>query len=68
MPEGKEGDVVQCKSGGPQMTIIALDYASGEAICRWFEGRKPTEDIVDVVALACITTQTSTRERFRLRP
>jgi uncharacterized protein YodC (DUF2158 family) len=68
MPEFKEGDVVQLKSGGPTMTIIALDHSSGEATCSWCEGRKPTEDIFDVVALVLITKQKSTRENFRLRP
>jgi uncharacterized protein YodC (DUF2158 family) len=40
MPAFKEGDVVQLKSGGPTMTIIALDNSSGEATCSWWEGRK----------------------------
>ena len=57
MPAFKEGDVVQLKSGGPQMTIIVLDTSSGEATCSWLEGRKPTEDIFDVVALELSTKQ-----------
>ena len=68
MPEFKEGDVVQLKSGGPTMTIIVLDNSSGEATCSWLEGRKPTEDIFDVVALALSTKQKPPRESFRLRP
>ena len=68
MPEFKEGDIVQLKSGGPTMTIIALDHSSGEATCSWCEGRKPTEDIFDVVALALIAQPKPTRDRFRLRP
>jgi uncharacterized protein YodC (DUF2158 family) len=68
MPEFKEGDVVQLKSGGPKMTIIALDNSSGEATCSWVEGRKPTADIFDVIALALIPQQKPTRESFRLRP
>ena len=68
MHECKEGDVVQLKSGGSQMTIIVLDNSSGEATCSWWEGRKPTEDIFDVVALELITQQKPTRESFRLRP
>jgi uncharacterized protein YodC (DUF2158 family) len=54
MPAFKEGDIVQLKSGGPKMTIIALDTSSGEATCSRLEGRKPTEDIFDVVALELI--------------
>jgi uncharacterized protein YodC (DUF2158 family) len=68
MPAFKEGDVVQLKSGGPTMTIIALDTSSGEATCSWLEGRKPTEDIFDVVALELSTKQQPPREGFRLRP
>jgi uncharacterized protein YodC (DUF2158 family) len=68
MPAFKEGDVVQLKSGGPTMTIIALDTSSGEATCSWWEGRKSTEDIFDVVALELSTKQQPPREGFRLRP
>jgi uncharacterized protein YodC (DUF2158 family) len=68
MPEFKEGDVVQLKSGGRKMTIIALDISSGEATCSWWEGRKPTEDIFDVVALALIPQQKPTSESFRRCP
>ena len=67
MPEFKEGDVVQLKSGGPTMTIIALDNSSGEATCSWLEGRKSTEDIFDVIALALIPKQKPTSDSFRLR-
>jgi uncharacterized protein YodC (DUF2158 family) len=67
MPEFKEGDVVQLKSGGPTMTIIVLDNSSGEATCSWLEGRKPTEDIFDVVTLELSTKQKPPRESFRLR-
>jgi uncharacterized protein YodC (DUF2158 family) len=68
MPAFKEGDVVQLKSGGPTMTIIALDNSSGEATCSWLEGRKPTEDIFDVVALELSPKQQPTSQSFRLRP
>ena len=68
MHEFKEGDVVQLKSGGPQMTIIVLDNSSGEATCSWLEGRKPTEDIFDVVALELSTKQQPTSESLPLRP
>jgi uncharacterized protein YodC (DUF2158 family) len=33
----KVGDVVQLKSGGPLMTIVA-DEGSGNFFCRWFNG------------------------------
>jgi uncharacterized protein YodC (DUF2158 family) len=68
MPAFKEGDVVQLKSGGPTMTIIALENSSGEATCSWLEGRKPTEDIFDVVALELSPKQQPTSQSFRLRP
>jgi len=68
MPAFKEGDIVQLKSGGPTMTIIVLDHSSGEATCSWLEGRKPTEDIFDVVALELSTKQQPKSESFRLRP
>jgi uncharacterized protein YodC (DUF2158 family) len=68
MPEFKEGDVVQLKSGGPKMTIVVLDTSSGEATCSWVEGRKPNEDIFDVVALELIPKQKPTSDSFRLRP
>jgi uncharacterized protein YodC (DUF2158 family) len=68
MPAFKEGDVVQLKSGGPTMTIIALENSSGEATCSWWEGRKPTEDIFDVVALELSPKQQPTSQSFRLRP
>ena len=52
MPEFKEGDVVQLKSGtGPTMTIASLENSAGEAICVWVEGKKTQEDIFDLVAL-----------------
>ena len=55
MPEFKEGDVVQLKSGaGPTMTIASLENAAGEAMCVWFEGKKTQEDIFDLVALALV--------------
>ena len=52
MPEFKEGDMVQLKSGtGPTMTIASLENAAGEATCMWVEGKKTQEDIFDLVAL-----------------
>ena len=41
MNDFKEGDVVQLKSGGPEMTIEEIIHVaeSGEyvAICKWFD-------------------------------
>ena len=54
MPEFNEGDIVQLKNGGRQMTIVVLDKSWGEATCSWFEGKKPHEDIFDVVALELV--------------
>jgi uncharacterized protein YodC (DUF2158 family) len=44
MEEFKEGDTVQLKSGGPQMTIEGIGkYGAGatrdNAKCVWFEGK-----------------------------
>jgi len=37
------GDVLQLKSGGPEMTYKG-DSMLGDAICVWFEGAKKIED------------------------
>lgn len=34
----KVGDIVQLKSGGPPMTVKALD--GDDVICMWFEGKR----------------------------
>jgi uncharacterized protein YodC (DUF2158 family) len=34
------GDVVQLKSGGPQMTICTIDEVNNTYKCCWFNGRK----------------------------
>ena len=58
MPEFKEGDVVQLKSGtGPTMMITSLENAAGEATCVWVEGKKTQEDIFDLVALELVKKQ-----------
>jgi uncharacterized protein YodC (DUF2158 family) len=55
MPEFREGDVVQLKSGtGPTMMITALENSAGEATCVWVEGTKTQEDIFDLVALELV--------------
>ena len=54
MSEFREGDIVQLKSGSRKMTVIVLDQSSGEATCSWYEGKKPNEDIFDVVALELV--------------
>ena len=68
MPEFKEGDVVQLKSGtGPTMTIASLEHASGEAMCVWAEGKKTQEDIFDLVALALVLQKPERRMSPRRR-
>ncbi|MEZ6853157.1 YodC family protein [Halodesulfovibrio aestuarii] len=32
------GDVIQLKSGGPEMTVIEFDAATGWVSCSWFVG------------------------------
>jgi uncharacterized protein YodC (DUF2158 family) len=34
------GDVVQLKSGGPQMTICKIDEENSTYKCCWFNGKK----------------------------
>lgn len=37
----KTGDIVQLKSGGPEMTVKKVDSMSNPPIhCHWFEGKK----------------------------
>lgn len=45
----KPGDVVQLKSGGPQMTIHAIN--NDVATCVWFEGKKVCRDTFAAVLL-----------------
>ena len=35
------GDVVQLKSGGPQMTVSGFSNVNGDAICQWFHNGNP---------------------------
>jgi uncharacterized protein YodC (DUF2158 family) len=66
MHEFKEGDVVQVKGGtGPTMTIVSLEHAAGEATCVWGEGRKPQEDIFDLVTLELVKKQKPDRRMSR---
>jgi uncharacterized protein YodC (DUF2158 family) len=65
MHEFKEGDMVQLKNGtGPTMTIASLEHAAGEATCVWCEGRKPQEDIFDLVALELVKKQKPTLRMY----
>ena len=36
----KVGDVVQLKSGGPQMTVCKIDEEDNTYSCCWFNGKK----------------------------
>lgn len=49
----KAGDVVRLKSGGPKMTITAIDGNGGmqKAICAWFDGPRKIEDAFALEAL-----------------
>ena len=58
MERFQTGDTVRFKSGGPCMTITALGVYSGWTMrvadtvaCRWFEGEKQHETVVDVALL-----------------
>ena len=57
MSEINKGDVVQLKSGGPDMTVQALgDYTSScdiddGALCAWFDGPVLHTEVFDRSAL-----------------
>lgn len=45
----KPGDVVMLKSGGPEMTVSAIE---GEKVyCEWFDGTKPLSKSFPAVSL-----------------
>lgn len=51
-----EGDVVQLKSGGPQMTIKGIgEYGvvphGDNALCEWFVGKKLIEHVFEFHAI-----------------
>jgi uncharacterized protein YodC (DUF2158 family) len=58
------GDAVRLKSGGPCMTITALGVYSGWTMrvsdtvaCRWFEGDKQQETVLDVALLERVSSR-----------
>jgi uncharacterized protein YodC (DUF2158 family) len=64
MERFQAGDAVRLKSGGPCMTITALVVYSGWTMrvadtvaCRWFEGEKQQETVVDVALLERVASR-----------
>ncbi|UST97762.1 YodC family protein [Pseudomonas siliginis] len=60
MSDIQKGDVVQLKSGGPQMTVQGVDDYSPTgpeegAHCVWFEKNKREDSVFDV----CLLEKTS---------
>ena len=58
MEQFQKGDVVQCKSGGPPMTIQNLGEYSGiknGACCVWFDGKNQKEAVFDIAVLTKVT-------------
>jgi uncharacterized protein YodC (DUF2158 family) len=57
MPQSdiKAGDIVQLKSGGPDMTVTQIGQKGYEdhdsAWCSWFEGNKAQNGVYALVAL-----------------
>jgi len=54
--ELKAGDVVQLKSGGPDMTVEiigAFGFGSShtQAKCVWFDGKKRYDDLFELTSL-----------------
>jgi uncharacterized protein YodC (DUF2158 family) len=55
------GDVVQLKSGGPEMTVSNLHQWQGrtEANCEWFEGSKNHSNSFPLTSLKLVTNRDS---------
>ena len=71
MERFQAGDAVRFKSGGPCMTITALGVYSGWTMsvadtvaCRWLEGEKQHETVVDVALLEKVPAR-GARQRDR---
>jgi uncharacterized protein YodC (DUF2158 family) len=65
----KAGDVVQLKSGGPDMTIEDIDkYGPGtttdSAKCVWFEGMKRKDGLFELATLRSADTPATTISRL----
>ena len=45
------GDVVKLKSGGPAMTVTAIDKTSKKAFCEWFESAEQHQGTFVLAAL-----------------
>ena len=56
MSEFKAGDVVQLKSGGPNMTVNFVENTSGteEAACSWFINNKKESSRFPVTTLKLV--------------
>ena len=72
MEQLQAGDVVRFKSGGPCMTITALGVYSGWTMrvadtvaCRWCEGEKQHETVVDVALLERVVSRGARRRDRR---
>jgi uncharacterized protein YodC (DUF2158 family) len=67
--EFKAGDVVQLKSGGPNMTIEAIakfgpGATTDRAKCVWFEGMKRKDDLFELATLRAADTPSTTIGRL----
>ena len=60
MAEIKKGDVVQLKSGGPEMTVnfVENSYGVQEAACSWFIKDKKESSRFPVETLKLVTPST----------
>jgi uncharacterized protein YodC (DUF2158 family) len=66
MEQLQQRDVVQLLSGGPQMTVAAVDEGSGKVKCVWFEKNKTHEEAFDIAVLKKVPKLTS--ESWRIHP
>jgi uncharacterized protein YodC (DUF2158 family) len=72
MEQFQAGDAVRLKSGGPCMTITALGVYSGWTMrvadtvaCRWFEGDKQQETVLDVALLERVASRGARQRNHR---
>ena len=51
MDELKVGDLVHLKSGGPRMTVTAVDKENDKVNCQWFVGNELNQDLFPIETL-----------------
>ena len=57
MGQLQKGDIVELNSKGTKMTVAAVDDASDEATCSWFEGKERQEATFKIAMLRKVNQQ-----------